>query len=188
MRKAKRPPQILKHEIKTGDCKMKTRSNIATALVLIGVGAWFLAIEMSPAVKAFAYGSATWPLPIIGIGAGLALIGLLTWTPGTFIPACIVAGIGGLLYYQNTTGDWESWSYAWALIPGFVGVGIILAGLLDRKRGAIAGGGWTLFSSLVLLAIFGSFLGGWWVVTRYWPALVILLGLLILGQGIFRRR
>jgi hypothetical protein len=87
---------------------MKTRSNIAYALILIGIGAWFLAIELSPAVEKFAYGADTWPLPIIGIGAFLALLGLLTWTPGLFVPACIVGGIGALLYWQNATDNWET--------------------------------------------------------------------------------
>ena len=40
------------------------------------------------------------------------------------VPASIVTGIGGLLYWQNATGRWESWSYAWALIVASVGVSI----------------------------------------------------------------
>ena len=89
---------------------MRTRSSLATALVLIGIGAWFLSVQLFPQVKAFAYGSETWPLPIIGIGVLLASLALITWTLGLFIPACIVAGIGGLLYWQNLTGNWESWA------------------------------------------------------------------------------
>ena len=54
---------------------MKNRANIATALILIAVGGWFLAIELFPPLKAFAYGSATWPIPILGIAGLLALVG-----------------------------------------------------------------------------------------------------------------
>ena len=42
---------------------------------------------------------------------------LLTGQPGMLVPACIVGGIGGMLYWQNLTGDWASWSYSWSLIP-----------------------------------------------------------------------
>jgi hypothetical protein len=165
---------------------MQRRSNIAAALVLILLGVWFLSVQIFPGLKDFAYGRITWPMAIIGAGVLIGLIGLMTWVPGLLIPACIVGGIGGLLYWQNATGNWESWSYAWALIPGFVGTGIVISGLMRGDRRAMIGGGWTIFNSLVLLAIFGSFLGGgrlW----QYWPVLLILLGVLFLVQNLFRR-
>lgn len=166
---------------------MKTRSNIAVALMLIGIGVWFLLVEMFPAVRAFAYGADTWPLPIIGIGLAIGLLGLLTWTPGMFIPACIVGGIGGLLWYQNTTGQWESWAYAWALIPGFVGFGILLTGLFTRSRGAALTGFWMAFISLVVFSIFGAFLGGSALVSMLWPVLLIALGMMVMLRGFWRR-
>jgi hypothetical protein len=167
----------------------RRRSGLAGALVLIGLGVWFLAVQLSPAVRAFAYGRYTWPLPIVGIGAGLFVIGLITWTPGLAIPACIVGGIGGLLYWQNVTGHWASWSYAWSLIPGFVGVGIILAGLMrGRPRGALIGGGWLLLISMVLFGIFGSFLGGLVTVGQLWPVLLIVAGVIVLGTAFLRPR
>jgi hypothetical protein len=167
---------------------MRNRGNIATALVLIGIGAWFLAIQISPNIEAFAYGAATWPLPIIGIGAFLALVGLLTWAPGMFIPACIVSGVGGLLWYQNTTGNWESWAYAWALIPGFVGLGILITGLFTHSRGATQTGFWMAFISALVFSIFGAFLGGSALVGNFWPVLVIALGVYILLRGFFKPR
>jgi hypothetical protein len=166
---------------------MQRRGNIAAALVLILLGVWFLAVQLSPGLRAFTYQRLTWPIIVIGVGALLGLIGLLTWVPGLLIPACIVGGIGGLLYWQNATGNWASWSYTWTLIPGFVGVGVILSGLMRRDRRAVVGGGWAIFNSLVLLAIFGFFLGGL-TVFKYWPVLLIVLGLLLLVQGLLRRR
>ncbi len=163
------------------------RGNIAAALTLIGIGAWFLALEIVPTLKGFAYGAQTWPLPIIGIGLFLALIALLSWTPGLFVPASIVSGVGALLWWQNTTQNWDSWAYAWALIPGFVGIGMILAGILERNPGTLKAGGWMIFNSLILFAIFGSFLGGGEIVARYWPVLLILFGLMLLIQGVRRR-
>ncbi len=167
---------------------MKSRTNVAVALLLIGLGAWFLAVEFYPPLKTFAYNSTSWPLPIIGAGVYLAVLALALWTPGLWIPACIVGGIGGLLYWQNLTGEWGTWAYTWTLIPGFVGVGMLISGFLSRNRRQIVGAGWNIFTSLVLFAIFGSFLGGITILGLYWPVLLILLGLVILGTGLFRRK
>ena len=117
------------------------------------------------------------------------MVGLLSWTPGLLVPACIIGGIGGLLYWQNNTGNWESWAYAWTLIPGFVGVGVLLSELLaGRVRQAVSSGGVLIIISLVMFLIFSSFLGGPSILGNYWPVLLILLGLILLAQVLFRPR
>ena len=105
------------------------------------------------------------------------------------IPACIEGGIGGLLYWQNATGHWESWAYAWTLIPGFVGLGIMLTGLAQgRARRPLLGGAWLIVISALLFLIFASFLGGPNLLGPYWPVLLILAGLLSLGRNLLRSR
>jgi hypothetical protein len=168
--------------------KMTKRANLAVAIFLILVGSWFLAIQLYPPLKDFAYGVGTWPVSIIGAGALLGVLGLLCWVPSMLVPAAIVAGVGGLLYWQNATGDWASWAYAWALIPGFSGVGTLLSGLLQRRWSVVRAGGWMLLYSMVLFAVFGSFLGGWGLIGQYWPLGLILLGLIVLAQNILRQR
>jgi len=163
----------------------RRRSGLAGGVVLILLGALFLAIQLIPGARIWV----SWPWIIIGVGILLLVIGAVTGVPAMAIPACIVGGIGGLLYYQNATGDWESWSYAWALIPGFVGVGIILSGLLEgRVRHAVRGGGGLVLISVVLFAVFGSFFGALGLAGKYWPALLILLGLFLLVGNLLRRR
>jgi hypothetical protein len=166
----------------------RRRSSLATGLVLILIGALIFATQLVPGWETWFQ----WPLFIVGIGAVLLVIGLLTRVPGLAVPACIVGGIGGLLYYQNVTGDWDSWAYAWALIPGFVGVGIIVAGILGgRFRKPLREGGQLIIVSLVLFLAFGSFFGliGLGPLGQYWPVLLIALGVLILfNRLIFRRR
>lgn len=167
---------------------MRNRSTLLPALILILIGLWLLAVQIYPPLRGFANGPTTWPYSVIGVGGLLALLSLITWSPGLLIPACIVAGIGGILFYQNTTGNWESWAYAWALIPGFAGVGTILTGLLQRRRKAVFGGAWTLLYSLFLFLLFGSFLGGWGVFSQYWPVLLIAAGIILLARALFQRQ
>jgi len=166
----------------------KKRSNLASGLVLILLGVAFLIAQLNPALYRWLDPNQNWPLIVIGVGVMLLLIGLLTAVPAMAVPASIVAGIGGLLYYQNATGNWDSWAYAWALIPGFVGVGVILSGLLSGKgRQALVDGGGTILISLVLFAVFGSFLGGGDFSPLVWPVLLIAGGVLLLLQTLFRR-
>ena len=156
-------------------------------LVLIGLG--FLALQFSPSLAQWFQLTLSWPLIVVGVGGLLLLIGLLTGAPGMAIPACIVAGIGGILYYQNTTSDWLSWSYAWALIPGFVGIGMVLAGILGSKEYHIVRRGFSLMLlSLILFILFGSFFGVFSFLGVYWPILVIAAGILIIIRAFFPRK
>jgi len=166
----------------------KQRSNLAGGIVLVLIGAWFLLTQLVPGLELRIFGESGWPLIVVGAGVILLMIGLLTGVPEMAVPACIVGGIGGLLYWQNATGNWESWAYAWALIPGFIGVGTMLSGIIGGKRSEITGGAWMVFISLILFAVFSSFLGGPNLFGPYWPVLLIALGLIVLAQGLFRKR
>jgi hypothetical protein len=163
----------------------KRRSSLVGGLLLILLGAWFLISQFWPGL----HPEFSWPWIIVGVGALMLVIGLLSGEPDMAVPACVVGGIGGLLYWQNATGNWESWAYAWSLIPGFVGVGVVLSGLLGGNGGkALRDGGSLILISLALFAVFGSWLGGLTLFGDYWPVLLILWGLWLLIRPLFRSR
>lgn len=167
----------------------ESRANLAIGILLILLGGWFLAIQFFPVVKEIVNLEQGWPLIVVGVGLFLLILGLLTRVPGLAVPACIVGGIGGILYWQFLTQNWESWTYAWALIPGFVGVGIIIARLLgDNDQGAYRAGFKLILISLVLFVIFYLFLGGQGILREYWPIMVILLGIWVFAQALLRRK
>lgn len=167
------------------------RSDLVIGLFLFLIGAWFLAAEFNllPGLTEIMNIEYQWPLAVIGVGGLLFLLGLLARSPGISVPACVVGGIGGILYWQNTTGQWGSWSYLWTLIPGFVGVGIILSRLLggETSRGYTNGLRLILIST-IMFVIFLMFFSGQANIVRYWPVLVILLGIWIIIQATFRKR
>lgn len=168
--------------------KNKGRSQLGLGIILILLGSWFIAQRTIPEVAAFAERFSEWPFAVIGVGGLLLLLGLLLGAPGFAVPAAIVAGIGGILYYQDISGDWNSWSYMWALIPGFVGVGVFLQGLLgENTRHNLKHGLNLMVISAVLFLVFSAFLGGWNLLGNFGPAiLLILLGLWVLGSGLYR--
>lgn len=160
------------------------RSNLTLGLVLILVGLAFLVTRLVPGLD-FTF---SWPWIIIGIGAALLIIGALTGVPDMAVPGCIVAGIGGILYYQFTSGNWGSWSYMWALIPGFVGVGMLVAALLgSRAQHAYREAFRTILTSAVLFLVFGSFFGAFNWLGDYWPLLLVGAGVIVLLMGFIKR-
>lgn len=157
------------------------RGNIALGVILILVGGWFLATQFIPGLSDLIPINLTWPLILVGVGLFLLIFGALTGAPGMAVPAAIVGGLGVMFYWQDATNNWESWAYTWTLIPGFVGVGVLLEGLLSGNFRRAWGGGMTLIViSAVMFLIFGSFLGGPISLGLYWPVLLILLGLWML--------
>jgi len=172
----------------------RARTFLVLGLVLILGGAWMIALVNNPELKAQWASLVSWPLLVVAVGFGLLLLGLLVNAPDMAIPATIVAGIGLILYYQNQSGNWASWAYMWALIPGFVGLGTVLAGILG-------GGGWRrvregldlMLFSLIMYAIFAALFaplfGGPSVLGPYGPAgLFIAAGLYVIIRGVLATR
>jgi hypothetical protein len=166
----------------------QNRSNLALGVILLLAGGWLLATRQIPDLQKWMDNNFTWPMWTIGAGLIILLIGLVTGNPGMAVPASIVAGIGGILYYQNETGNFGSWAYMWTLIPGFVGVGTILTGLLgERTRRNLGHGLRLIVTSAVMFLIFATFLGGLSILGEYGlPILLILLGLYVLARGFMR--
>jgi len=174
----------------------RRRRSITIGVLLVIIGGWFLAVEFYAPLKDWADAFAEWPIWIVAAGLLFFVAGLVGGVPSLSVPAAIISGIGGILYYQNVTGEWETWFYAWTLIPGFVGVGVMISNLLQGyvKRSLREGGRSILFS-LLLFGIFGGllhqyvggpeFLGQ---LSDYWPALLILAGLWIIIRPLFKRK
>jgi hypothetical protein len=159
------------------------RSSLVAGVLLILLGALLLILRLVPGFQAVV---PTWPLIIVGVGLFLLVMALLTKTPGLAIPACIVGGIGTLLYWQAVTGNWGSWAFAWTLIPGFVGAGLLVAGLLgENPSETVKAGAIMVIISIGLFVVFGSLMGGFRLLGRFWPVILIAGGVLVLiAQGI----
>ena len=168
----------------------QNRTNLALGLILILVGAWLVIARQVPGVQDWIDQYFVWPMWTIGAGLLVFLVAIATQTPSLAVPAAMIAGIGGILYYQNANDDFGSWAYLWTLIPGFIGVGAILAGLLgeDRRRN-LSRGTRLLIISVILFVIFASFLGGPEVFGELGlPILLIVVGLILILRGAARHR
>lgn len=162
---------------------MHNRSSIIGGLILILVGVLFLLLQLFPGLGAWLDISQHWPLLLIGLG-GIFLVGAVTGLPPLAIPGTIITGIGSILYYQNLSGNWDSWVYIWALIPGFVGLGLILMARLDpNAHDASKAGGILLLISAILFVVFGAAFSGFGLIGQFWPVLLIVFGLWLLVKN-----
>lgn len=162
---------------------MHKRSSIIGGLLMILVGLFFLAMQMFPTIAEQLNMARQWPLIIIGLG-GLFLLSAVWGVPPLAIPGSIIGGIGALLYYQNATGNWTSWAYAWTLIIAFVGVGLIVFGLLERGARPVmkVGAGLTAVG-LFLFLLFGTLFTGFAQAGLVGPIMLMLLGVWLLLRG-----
>jgi hypothetical protein len=137
------------------------RQSLVVGIILIVIGGLILASQIWPAYFDWLNSEQIWQVLMIVAGIGLLILGIAMHVPSLAVPACIVGGIGILLYWQSVTGKGQTWEYAWTLILGFVGIGFIVAGLLNSEgRSAFHNGSWLVVLSLVLFAIFGTIFGG----------------------------
>jgi hypothetical protein len=174
-----------------GKMTREKRSDLAFGIILILIGGWFLAAKFNlvPSLDKLIDIQGQWPLIVIGVGVFILFLGLIFRTPGMMVPACIVGGIGGLLYWTNATVGWSNWSYLWTMIPGFVGIGILLSTLLggEGKEGYREGFRLIIISA-ILFVIFWMIINGFGYFIKYWPILIIILGVWFIIQTIFRKK
>ena len=138
---------------------MSTQSNIGALIggsVLIAIGLLSLFGQI---FTTFTFWSFIWPFFIIGVGA-MFYVGNFAGVKSVScldIPATIITTIGLSLFYQNITGHWESWSYAWTVIILAVGLGIYIMGAFGEDEGQRNSGKGLMKAGAIMFVIFGGF-------------------------------
>jgi hypothetical protein len=115
-----------------------------------------------------------WPMIITGIGLMFLIPGSWPHIRAFRIPGFILTGLGIIFTYQWITYDWVSWTYIWALLPVFTGLGIVFANPHNRK--AALAGNIVLGIGFMLFLIFATVFSDHWQIVRYWPLILIILG------------
>lgn len=160
---------------------MNRRGSLVGGLILVLVGALVLVNQLVPGFNL----QLSWPLILVGTGLLFFLFAVIFDLGGLAVPGSIIAGLGFIFYYQETAGDYASWTYMWALLPGFVGFGVLISGLINPGTGS---GGWSLIAiSAILFTVFAAIFGGLssqWVI--YLSITIIVIGVIALIQSLFR--
>jgi hypothetical protein len=175
----------------------RQRSVTAPAVVgiaLIGIGALVLLARATGIDLFGSIGQWGWPAFIIVPGIVLLGLSLAPTRPagiGFATAGAIVTTVGLLLAYQSQTGHWESWAYAWALLPTAAGLALVGYGLFANQHRMVRSGLW-------MAGIGGSiFVAGAWYFERlfagqldgldpsqWWPVILIAIGAVIAVRAI----
>lgn len=162
------------------------RSNVGPLVggaVLIAIGLMSLAGQF---FGQLGFWGIIWPFFVIGLGV-LFFVGMFAGgksAAGLAIPGTIIGMIGVLLFLQNLSGNWESWSYAWTVILFAVGLGINIMGWYAGNESQRHSGTGLMRVGAILFLIFGGFfemLFNSFSFSKYlFPAALILLGVYLI--------
>jgi hypothetical protein len=142
---------------------------------------------------------AAWPLIIVAAGL-IFFVGMVSGgksAGGLAIPGSIVSTVGLILLYQNTFNHYESWSYAWALIPTAVGIGMMINGYWSDQPAEIQKGrrlvGIGALMLLIGFVFFEFVIGiGRFAPIRFnglvWPLFLVGLGVYLVLRNMLRNR
>lgn len=133
---------------------------------------------------------ALWPIFVMGPGLFMlipAMIGSRTWAAAFSIPGMFLTGLGALFFVQAWTGYWNSWAYAWTLLPAFVGAGFALMGVRLNEQTLVKVGDWFVYGSLIAFAgfaiLFEVIIGISGGIGSLGALLLIGLGFMMLSKG-----
>jgi hypothetical protein len=164
---------------------MKNRGALYVGLLLIVLGGFFFLAQTTGRLPfGIHLGWRLWPLLVVIVGFAFWLPLAIWWDKrreiaGLVVPGTIVAFNGLLLLYQSLSGNWASWSYAWALEPVSVALGLLfLYYLTNRDPGLLVAAAIVGGVGLVFFVIFASAFGG--AIRFLGPLALIAVGLLVL--------
>jgi hypothetical protein len=175
-----------------GDAVLLGSAGLGLALVLLGL-MWLFG-QIVGLIFHIDFDAMMWPLIVLVPGVIILTGGLLMGGP-LAEPLSIVGSMvmmeGGLMMFQNLTGMWASWAYAWALVvPGGAGIGLVLYGLLHDHPAKIQDGTRLLRAALVIFVVGFTFfelilgINGYGLGRFGWPLLLVGLGVLAMIRSL----
>jgi len=172
------------------------RNPIIAGIVLIMIGAIAWAITAAGMDPSQWLGGSGWTLFIFIPGVVLFVGGLLAQDEpavGLTIAGSIIMTIAAMLFAMDRTGHYEAWAYAWTLIPGAAGIGVLIHGSQAGDRRKVRAGGRLILISLVMFAVGAFFFETIFQtgtvpfgVDASWPVVLVVVGVFVIALAFLR--
>jgi len=172
------------------------RNPIIAGIVLIMIGAIAWAITAAGMDPSQWLGGSGWTLFIFIPGLVLFVGGLLAQDEpavGLTIAGSIIMTIAAMLFAMDRTGHYEAWAYAWTLIPGAAGIGVLIHGSQAGDRRKVRAGGRLILISLVMFAVGAFFFETIFQtgtvpfgVDASWPVVLVVVGVFVIALAFLR--
>jgi hypothetical protein len=128
-----------------------------------------------------------WPLEVLSLAMAFLFAAIYMRVIWLLLPAIVVGANGLLLQYCALTDTWEAWAVLWTIEPLSVGLSFLLITLKRRSAGLFIAGltlcGIAAMGLMGMTAIFP----GWMLINLLGPAIIILIGLLVILWSLLRR-
>jgi hypothetical protein len=172
------------------------RNAIVAGIVLIAIGSIAWAMNATGTDPSTWLGGSGWTLFILIPGAALFVGGLLARDEpavGLTIAGSIIMTVAAMLFVMDRTGHYEAWAYAWTLIPGAAGIGVLIHGFKTDDRAKIGAGSRLILISLAMFAV-----GAWFFETvfqtgavpfgidAFWPLVLVVIGVVVVALAVLR--
>jgi hypothetical protein len=172
------------------------RNPIIAGIVLIMIGAIAWAITAAGMDPSQWLGGSGWTLFIFIPGVVLFVGGLLAQDEpavGLTIAGSIIMTIAAMLFAMDRTEHYEAWAYAWTLIPGAAGIGVLIHGSQAGDRRKVRAGGRLILISLVMFAVGAFFFETIFQtgtvpfgVDAFWPVVLVVVGVFVIAVAFLR--
>jgi hypothetical protein len=166
------------------------RGSLIAGIGLISLGALFIVFNLIPGFTI----KETWPIIFLVAGFGFCLPAL-AWPDSRkglaalFIPGVILFVLGAIFLFNTLSGNWSIWAYAWILITGSVGLGMMLAAKVGEwSRGVWVVGAWMGILCLALFAVFAALFGGVNYLRYIGAGLLVVMGVLLIVRAVLKKQ
>jgi len=128
-----------------------------------------------------------WPVEVIALGLGFLFAAIYMRAIWLLLPAILMGANGLVFQFCALTGQWELWAVLWTVEPLSVGLSLLLINIKQRSTGLFIAG--LILCGLAAVGLIGmtAVFPGWLLLNVLGPAMLLLVGVLMLVNGLLRR-
>jgi hypothetical protein len=128
-----------------------------------------------------------WPLEVLALAMGFLFAAIYMRAIWLLLPAIVIGANGLAFQFCALTGRWELWTALWTVEPLSLGLSLLVVNIKKRSAGLLIAG--LILCGVAAVGLMGmsALFPGWLVINLLGPAVLILIGLVVILGGLVRR-